>query len=208
MNKIDIDNMVEKYKDENLESNLGWLNHTTQYDDRSARINYSFIRDRKPKVVVEFGARTGRCTHDILKALLKNGGKFIFKSYEIEDDLRPVAQKEIDRIFGDKSITIGGDITKATDLPDKIDYLFIDNYHDKVTTEWVFNTLIKKCVKGCLVQMHDVRLIGDYEAPYGGIQEEAQYLVDMHKDGTLPLEKLYWGYEYEAPIESTWWILK
>ena len=207
MLKPDIDNMVARYANEDIGSSLGWLGYNTQFDDRSARINYSFVREFKPKVVVEFGSRTGRCTNDILKALIKNGKKYVFRSYELEDKLRKIAQQEIDRIFGDESITIGGDITKAEDIPNNIDYLFIDNYHDMKTTEWVFSSLIKKCSKNAIIQIHDVRLKGDLE-PVDGIQEETQYLVDMYKKGILPIEKLYFAYEYEKPIESSWWKIK
>lgn len=208
MDKAQIDVLVNEYAlTEDLGSSVeSW--DSTQFDDRSAEINYSLVRHFKPKVVVEFGSRTGRCTHDILKALYKNGGDFTFKSYELEPGLRQTAQGNIDRIFEDKAITIGGDVTKAKDLPDGIEYLFVDNYHDDEVTNWLFESLLKRCKPGCLVMIHDVPLKGDFEIGKGGIFPETQMLVDMQKVGKLPLEKLYWTFEEETGWESTWWIYK
>lgn len=204
MTKEQMNKIISQYEGEELgSSDTTW--EGTQFDDRSAVINYSLVRHYKPKVIVEFGTRTGRCTHDILKALLKNGGKFDFHPYELEDENRQIAQENIELIFGDKAVIIGGDITKTTDIPDNIDYLFIDNYHDMETTKWVFDTLIKKCVNGCLVQIHDIPLKGDFEVGKSGFIETS-YIVDLHKDGKLPLEKLYWTYEEGGRMESSWWI--
>ena len=65
MTNSDIPRLVEKYAlGEGIESSYdGWAGRgDSQYDDDSARINYSLVRHYKPKVVVEFGSRTGRCT--------------------------------------------------------------------------------------------------------------------------------------------------
>jgi predicted O-methyltransferase YrrM len=208
MIRWDIDALVLKYaRTEGLGSNEGWLNHSTQFDDRSAEINYSLVREFKPKVVVEFGTRTGRCTHDILKALLINGEKFTYKPYELEDGMRVAAQSEINRIFKENAPTIGGDITKASDIPDGIDYLFIDNYHDLDTTKWVFDTLIHKCKPGALVQIHDWSLKGDFERTEWGNLKETDYVLELHQSGKLPLKKFYWTIdEGDLNKQSSWWI--
>jgi predicted O-methyltransferase YrrM len=208
MDKKEIDKLIEKYTSHGeVTSNIIEWN-SSQFDDRSAHINYSMVRHFKPKVVVEFGSRTGRCTNDILKALIDNGGKYTFKSYELEDDLRKEAQKNINKRFKKNAIKIGGNIIEATDIPDNIEYLFVDNYHDTVTTEWLFNTLIKKCVPGALVQIHDIPLKGDFEIAKPGVFDETNLIVSMHHSGTLPLEKLYWIAEEGEGYESSWWIYK
>lgn len=208
MNKEEINALIKQYaEEEGVGSALEQWN-TSQFDDRSASINYSLVRHYKPKVVVEFGARTGRCTHDILRALIRNGGDYTFRSYELQDDLRADAQQRINTIFGEKAITIGGDVTKATNIPDGIDYLFVDNFHDEAITQWVFNTLLKKCKPGCLIQIHDIPLVGDFEKGKDGTFIETDMLIAMHKAGTLPLEKLYWTFEEGGGCESSWWILK
>lgn len=206
--KAEVDKLVNHYAQT---EGIDYTIHTwdsTQFDDRSAAINYSLVRHLKPKVVVEFGSRTGRCTHDILKALIKNGGEYTFRSYELEDDLRADAQRRIDAIFEDKAITIGGDVTKALDIPDNIDYLFVDNYHDEETTKWLFETLLKKCKPGAIIQIHDIPIKGDFEYGKEGTFPETTLLIDMQKAGTLPLEKLYWTFEEGDGWESTWWVYK
>lgn len=209
MNKEEIDKVIKPYI--NSFDPLEWERLTgldTQYDNRSATINYGLVRHFKPKVVLEFGTRKGRCTHDILKALTENGGKYIFKPYELSDTDRASTQTMIDQKFATIT-TVGGDVTKAEDIPEGIDYLFVDNFHDLTTTKWVFDELLKKCKPGALVHFHDVCFEGDYEItkPHSS-WGEMDYIVELHKEGKLPLEKFYWGWEHEKPIESAWWIYK
>lgn len=208
MNRKQIDALVAQYAEtEGIGSNIHEWN-SSQYDDRSAAINYSLVRHYKPKVVVEFGARTGRCTHDILRALLKNGEKFVFRSYELQDDLRADAQRRLNEIFKDDAIIVGGDVTKAKDIPDGIDYLFIDNFHDEAITNWVFETLLPKCAPHCLIQIHDIPLKGDYEKGKDGTFIETDMIIALEKQGKLPLKKLYWTFEEGGGYESSWWTLK
>lgn len=203
MNKTQIDQLVEKYSRGDGFDPVFPIDH--QYDDRSADINYALTRHFKPQVIVEFGTRNGRCTHDILLALQENGKPFIYKPYELEDAPRKLAQKVVNKL--DKSIKIGGDIMEAIDIPDGIDYLFVDNYHDEKTTKWVFKTLIKKCKPGALVHFHDLCLEGDYIIGKENFPE-VNIMVELHKKGKLPLEKLYWTWEEGKQWESTWWIYK
>lgn len=207
MTREEIDSLVETYaRTEGVGSTINeWT--SSQFDDRSAEINYSLIRHFKPKTVLEFGARTGRCTHDMYRALLKNGGKFKLKSYELQDDLRADAQNRLNAIYGETAPAIGGDVMKAKDLPKSIDYLFVDNSHDIDTTKWVFEDLLKRCVEGCLVQIHDIPFHGDFEiGKTDGVFPESHYIVNLHKAGLLPLKKLYWTFEEGGRMESSWWI--
>lgn len=207
MTRETIDGLVEKYAQAEglVAEETRW---STQYDDRSASINYSLIRHFKPKVAVEFGSFRGRCTHDILQALMvnkkENGGDFIFKSYEIDEKLRKESQELLDSRFGKGIITIGGDVMVATDIPDNIEYLFVDNCHDLLTTEWVFNSLLKKCKKGCLVQIHDLPITGDFEIDPKANFPETFYMKDLYDLKKLPLKKVYFAYE-EGRSEATWW---
>lgn len=205
MNRQDIDKLVEQYS-----RGDGFIAHFDvdhQYDDRSADINYALTRHFKPSVVVEFGTRNGRCTHDILKALRKNGKPFIFKPYELEDDRRATAQRVLEEKISGFDIQIGIDIMKADDVPDGIDYLFVDNYHDKITTEWVFSDLIKKCKPGALVHFHDLKIRDDFVIDAGNF-DEVFVMEAMAKAGTLPLEKLYWTWEEGQRWESAWFTYK
>lgn len=180
--------------------------YNTMYDNRSAQINYAIIRHFKPKIVVEFGANLGRCTHDILLAMLDNGGGLL-QSYELDENKRLIAEGLLNDIFG-KKIKLGGDITKAKDIPNNIDYLFIDNDHDMKITKWVFKTLIKKCRPGAIVAIHDLPLKGDFQKGKDGGFEETEYIIKLHNQGKLPLEKLYWTWEENGGGESTWWTYR
>lgn len=203
MNKERIDALVKKY--EKYFNPLSYQNHfpDTQYDDRSAQINYAMVREYKPKVVVEFGSRKGRCTRDILQALIDNGGEYTFKSYEVEDGARASAQQGLNEEFGDKAITIGHDI-RNEEVPGNIEYLFVDHSHEVDISEWTFDYLIpNKCKPGCIIQIHDLPISGDWEIrdnPW----KEAEMLRDRIKSG-YPLKKIYWTFEEGDRWESTWW---
>lgn len=211
LKKEQIDKLVEKYTHK---EGLGltvqdWITKGaggSQYDDRSSEINYALVREFKPQTVVEFGSRTGRCTYVITKALQKNEQDFRIFSYEIDDGLRSLAQTNMDDLFGKGLIKIGGDVTKAKNIPDGIDYLFVDNSHDMNTTVWLFETLLPKCKPGALVQIHDLPIYGDYQIAPEGHFPETYLIVSMYREKVLPLKKLYWTWEEGDKMESTWWI--
>ena len=180
----------------------------TMYDDRSAEVNYAMIRYFRPKVVVEYGAYLGRCTHDILQALIDNGQPYVFKSYELNDDFRQLAQQGMEKVFGEKAIKIGGDVILAKDVPKKIDYLFLDHSHSAELSEWTWKSMIPKVKKGGIVQIHDIPLKNDYELGKDrGVFPETKQIIEMHAKGTLPFEKLYWLFP-ECGSEGSWWIKK
>lgn len=195
-------NLGELEGTDGLEIAAKW---SSQYDDYSAAINYAVVRELKPRVIVEFGARTGRCTHDILRALLKNGKEFNFKSYEIDKDLRKTAQSNLHEKFGDKAIKIGGDILKAKNIPRDIDYLFVDNSHDGPTTDWLFEYLLPRCRVGAIVQIHDIPLMKDFGLKKtNGVFQETLVIIKKYIQGILPLKKLYCASE-DTNWESSWW---
>ena len=203
MTRDEINKLIEKWGGSFSPQDYRNYFGDTQYDDRSAMINYCMIREHKPKVIVEFGSRKGRCTRDIYQALRDNGGEFDFRSFELEDNMREQAQASMDREFGNV-ITIGGDVVNAK-LPTNIDYLFLDHYHDEVMNNWVFDKLLPEhCADGCIVAIHDIPIYGDYEFK-GNPWDETALIVKKHQEGTLPLEKIYWTYEEDYTWESTWW---
>ena len=211
MNRREIDELIAKYATaEGTESSYDqWMGRGeggSQYDDYSANVNYSLVRHFKPQKVLEFGSRTGRCTHDILLALQRNNQPFVFKSYELEDNLRAVAQKNIDEDFGEGVITIGGDVTKAEDIPEGLDYVFIDNYHDLATTKWVFDVLLPKAKPGALVHFHDLRFRDDWISDGGGFPDETRLVIEQADKNGGVLTKLYWAWETTGQSEGAWFI--
>lgn len=213
MTREEIDELVAQYaKTEGIQSSMEiWNSYGpgSQYDDDSANINYSLVRHFKPTAVLEFGTRTARCTHDIMLALMRNGNPFVFKAYELEDDLRDVSQKVIDLYFGDNIIKIGSDVMRDRDIPDGLDYVFIDNYHDLGTTKWVFEELLPKCKPGALVHFHDLRIReenGKWLTDGGGFPDEPRLVIENAKYNGGPLEKLYFSWENGEQWESAWFI--
>ena len=206
--KIKPKKLIKKYWDlgeleatDGLEIAAIW---DSQFDDYSAAINYAVVRELKPKVIVEFGARTGKCSYDILRALIKNGGEYNFKSYELDDQLRKDAQNNINKRLGKGLLKFGGNILKATDIPENIEYLFVDNSHDGPTTDWLFDYLLPKCVPGAIVQIHDIPLFPDFTTKKENVFQETTEIIRRHKAGTLPLKKLYCASE-DTGWESSWW---
>lgn len=175
----------------------------SQYDERSAAINYALVRDFKPRVVVEFGARGGRCSRDITQALMDNGGQFIMRPYEVIDGYRANAQSNLNNFFGDKAPKVGGNILKAKDIPKGVEYLFVDNCHDEETTKWVFEVMLPWfCKPNCLVHFHDLYIEKDWEisSPHG----ESQVIADNKK----VLSKVYWAWEEGNGRSSAWFQYK
>ena len=206
MTKEEIDALVNKYQYE-MKTDSSWFGYSTQYDDRSAAINYSLIRENKPKCVVEFGTRTGRCSCDTISALMMNGKSFLYKPYELDYGLRLATQAHLKIKLG-IDIKVGGDIMEATDLPDDIDYLFVDNFHDEKVTMWLFDCLLPRCIPGAIVQIHDLPLMGDFQVGKTQSLPETDFIISLHQQGKLPLQKMYWTFEEGGAMESTWWIYK
>jgi len=207
MNKSQIDDLVRDYPiDKKIDPDTEpWA---SQYDQRSADINYAMVRHFKPKVVVEFGSRAGRCTRDITRALMDNGGNYIIKSYEIGEGTRITANNNLNREFGENAPIVGGDIMVAKDIPQNVDYLFVDNYHDHETTKWVFDYLLPNHVKpGALVHFHDMCITNNY-VNEGHPHDEVEMIIKMQKEGKLPLKRVYFTWEEKTGRSSTWFKYK
>ena len=201
LSKAEVNQLIKKYPlDKIIQPDTEpW---GSQYDERSASINYALVRDFKPQVVVEFGSRAGRCARDITRALMDNGGYFVMKPYEKNPGLNKAANNNLEKEFGSGHPLVGGDILDAYNIPDGIEYLFVDNCHDDTTTEWVFSTLIKKCRPGCLIHFHDLYIEDDWHitSPHGESQ-----VIGEHKD---ILSKVYWTWEEGNGRSSAWFQYK
>lgn len=102
----------------------------------------------------------------------------------------------------------------------ELDFLFIDGNHDIVTTQWYTDNLFPKLKKGALVAIHDWAVEevngewrGKGDGGVGGL-EETQYLMNLKKEGKLPLERLFWNYKNPLTIhkepnpfwEASFWL--
>lgn len=176
-------------------------------DPDSSAIIYSMVRHFKPKSILHIGTWFGGSTCLIMAAFLKNNQQFEYVASELLDDKRKSTEENCIKKNGVAPKMIG-DITKNLDkVPKEIDFLFHDSDHDKETTEWVFENIFPRLKDGALVIFHDWAVIdeggvwkGKGENGAGG-WPETEYLLELHRAGKLPLEKVYWNYN---PPECKW----
>jgi predicted O-methyltransferase YrrM len=170
-------------------------------DPESEKLIYNYVREFKPKNVLEIGTSHGGSTCAILSALIKNGKPYKFVASELADDLRTECALHCKDTCGVEPIMVG-DVTKNLDkIPKKIDFLMHDDDHDLATTQWVVDNIFPRLKKGALVIFHDWavsekdgRWVGKGADGTGG-WPETQLLMDLHHAGKLPLKKVYWNYE-------------
>lgn len=211
MTNEEINKLVEKYF--RAEGYKFPTDFEHRLDPNSSAILYSLIRHFKPKTCVEIGSWYGGSTCLIMTALLKNKNDFTFISSERENDLRETTTRNV---FNNCQITpiMVGDITKSLDfMPSKIDFLFVDTNHDRETTEWIVENLWPRLVPGALYTMHDWavkevegKLVGKGNEGTGGTPE-TEFLMELHRQGKFPFEKIYWTREY-GPEELAIWRRK
>lgn len=161
---------------------------------------YSALRDYKPRKCLQLGCWEGGTTCVIMSALKKNGLPFRFVASELLDGKK---QSTKDHCFRETGLSpeMVGDCTKEipNDLKD-IDFLYHDTDHDLETTKWVVENIFPRLKDGALVIFHDWAVsdkngewLGKGEGGIGG-WGETEYLLELHRQGKLPLKKVYWNY--------------
>ena len=123
--------------------------------DIEAEITYLLIREFKPETIVEISPGGGWSTSWILNAIKDNGFGKLY-SYDLVDD----STKTIPLDLSEGRWTfIKGDIKKNIDqLPQKIDYLFMDADHSADFAHWYIRNIFPKLRSGIPVSVHDVFL--------------------------------------------------
>lgn len=212
---VDIEKLIHKFWNQEwplVEDKMSFLfpQFEHRYDKESSAVLYSLIRQFEPMNCLEVGAYVGGATHVIMKALQKNATPYLFIASEKDDILRKETEKNLLKECGIVPFLIG-DITKNLHLiPDYIDFLFLDTNHDLSTTQWIFSNLIPRVKENSLVAIHDFPA-EDREGEWilkPNPFPEAEYIVSLHKESQLPLEKLYWNYGEGGGKEASFWIKK
>lgn len=181
-------------------------------DPDSSAVLYSFIRKFKPTSVLSIGTWKGGSACIIMSALLENQKEdkrkkktvkpFVYVASEIDDTLRRDTHDNVKKKCG-KAPTMIGDITEnLKGVPKEIDFLFHDTNHDAETTDWVVKNIFPRIEIGAYVVFHDWAVYEDEEGNWlgkgdGGVGgwPETEYLLDLHRKGELPLEKVYWNFK-------------
>jgi predicted O-methyltransferase YrrM len=124
-----------------------------QLDDIEAEITYLLVREHAPQNMVEIGTFHGWSTSWILRALRDNGAGRLW-SFDIVDN---VVRNIPAELSADRWTFTRGDIRQNLgDLPERVDYLFIDAAHNATFARWFIGDLFPLMPAGIPVSVHDV----------------------------------------------------
>lgn len=213
LSQQDIEQLVEKYFNAEGYEFPTYFEH--RYDPQSSAISYSLIRHFRPKTILHIGTWEGGSVCVIMSALMMNKKPYVYVASELlQDKIKNTALHCIER-NGTTPMMIE-DITKNLDkIPKNIDFLFHDTDHDLTTTAWVFEHIIPRLKDGALVNFHDWAVkeidgewVGKEALGVGNIWPETKYMLELHKAGKLPFEKLYFNYEDGGSREAGFFIYR
>lgn len=184
-----------------------------RYDLTSTNLLYSLVREYRPTKCLEFGIGGGGSAHATLAALTKNDQKFLFIGSE-NTDLLEIAKRTLAPFLGDQVKLIGGIEDNLKEIPDELDFIFLDPNWDKEITEWWWEHLMPKFKDGALVHIHDwsVREVDGKLAYEGGGFPGIFYLIEKYEANDWPFQKIYSVWDYEdhrgQSIASSFWIYR
>jgi predicted O-methyltransferase YrrM len=126
-----------------------------QLDDIEAEITYLLIREHRPATVVEIGCLHGWSTTWILRALRDNDND---RGHLHSYDIRPDAASHVPvELSGTRWTFHQGDVRdQRRQLPDPIDYLFMDAAHSGGFARWYLEHVVPLLAPGTPVSVHDV----------------------------------------------------
>lgn len=206
MTNSEIQVLVDKYFDAEGYTFPTEFEH--RFDPDSSAILYSLLRLLQPRNCLAVGTWEGGSTCVIMAALLKNGKKFKYTASELLDDKRLKTEANCLTKNGKVPVMIG-DITKNLDkVPSGLDFLFLDHNHERETAQWIFDNIFPRLKDGAFVAMHDWAVWEEGEqwvgkGPNGtGGWPETELFLELHREGKLPLEKIYWLYKNRIRDES------
>ena len=121
-----------------------------QFDDIEAELTYLRIRALRPDVVIELGAFRGWSTTWILRALRDNANGALI-SFDLVDDSLHFVPTEIASRW---KLVVGGVREHVSEMPEHIDYLFVDADHRASFARWYLAELMPRVSGG--VSVHDI----------------------------------------------------
>lgn len=122
-----------------------------QLDDLEAEATYLFVREFRPRTVVEISPDGGWSTTWLLAALRDNGAGRLF-SYDLFDHCTRTVPQELAK---GRWTFAQGDVRLAH-LPPRIDYLFMDSAHSAPFARWYIRELFPRLAPGTPVSIHDI----------------------------------------------------
>jgi predicted O-methyltransferase YrrM len=134
------------------------LYRTYAEDLRSARARMKrlwralFVRADRPTNVVEISPCDGWSTHWILRALSDNGGTARLRSFDLHDG----AGRNVLEVPNEVEWTLDvGDVREA-EIPDGIDFLYIDSDHRAPFAEWYLANVLPRSLPDTRVCIDDI----------------------------------------------------
>jgi len=147
-------------------------------DDTEAELTYLRIRELRPSVVVEVGPYRGWSTTWILRALRDNGAGSVISFDRVGEARRFVPADLAERW----ELVVGDVRDRLADMPESIDYLFIDADHRRPFAEWYLAELVPRVPVGAGGSVHDV-FHGSGPARGSG---EARVILDWLDSANVP----------------------
>lgn len=204
--------LVEKYKDEVIPNPQI---QEQRYDAVSSRLLYALLREYQPTNCFEFGTSWGGSAVVTNAALIKNGKPYTYTGGEKIADYRESTIQALKACFQIEP-TILTDVQKDEDqIPDLLDFVFIDPDWDGDIAPWIWEHLLPKLKDGALVHIHDLsaREINPGTLHYeGGSFDGINFLIEKFNSGDWPFEKIFNVWDYEVyrnmSIASSFWIYR
>jgi predicted O-methyltransferase YrrM len=124
-----------------------------QLDDIESEITYMLVREARPATVVEISPSAGWSSSWLLRALKDNGSGMLV-SFDVIDDASRILPSELKRRYWK---FVQGDVRRmVTQLPDHIEYLFMDSDHSELFAHWYIETIVPRVRSGGIMSVHDV----------------------------------------------------
>jgi predicted O-methyltransferase YrrM len=132
-----------------------------QFSDRERDLLYNFIRELKPKKIVEFSPAQGYSTSIIASALRdENVPVESFETYEMDEHCACVTEQNL--YFQDFEYikVIHGDVLETMNLKsiEQCDFLFIDSEHCGEFVRKYVDKFFSHIPQGIYVMVHDIRV--------------------------------------------------
>jgi hypothetical protein len=137
------------------------INRPGLYSGFDGEVLYSIVREKKPKVILDFAPREGRTTSYIISALLKNYQEFdkiihiiCEKDLGYLEDVKSWTaqfQQQITFVYFENILECLNELKNYS-----IDFLCIDANHDFILADWYVENLFPLVAKTGFIHVHDV----------------------------------------------------
>tara|TARA_R110000772_G_scaffold249530_1_gene363789 strand:- start:26580 stop:27320 length:741 start_codon:yes stop_codon:yes gene_type:complete len=173
------------------------------YSQFDCRVLYSYVREFKPKRILEFAPRTGRTTSCIMEALKKNneedGLEVEYFAFEKDEEFFK-STREFIKSFSFVNLKYDSNIigSRLLNKIEGLDFLLIDANHDFLLAEWYVENLFPSVKSQGHIHIHDI----DYNKNKNG-WEDISFGKSYHSHPDVihseVIKKLYPSLSFKVP---------